>query len=157
MSTLIPLRGESILGTALLACLSLAGGACGESSVQRAQAFPDIRCEVSFDAHQEVVVLKPDGRRRTTESPASTLLFNGRYSAEPAEGRFLEITVAAKGEETARSEVTYPIPGDVALHNQFEHGPNRAMTGKHAVFNPATGERLVWFCAVPEPGEESRD
>lgn len=155
MSPLIPLRGESILRVTLLACLSLSGVACGESSVQRAQAFPDIRCEVSFNGSQEVVVLKPDGQTRSTGLPASSLVFNATYSAEPAEGRFLEVTVAAKGEETARSEVTYPIPGDAALRNQFEHESTRAMTGKHSVFSPLTGERLVWFCAVPEAGKES--
>lgn len=154
MSILIPLRQRSIVHVTLLACVSLLVVACGESSVQRAQAFPDIRCEVSFDGSQEVVRLQADGGLRTAETPASSLVFKARYSAEPPEGRVLEVTVAAKGEEASRSKVVYPIPGDVALRNQFEHGSTRAITGNHSVFNPAAGEALVWFCAVPEPGEE---
>lgn len=156
MLTLIPLRSHSILPMTLLACLCLAGAACGESPVRRAEAFPDIRCQVASDGSQEVVLLKPDGGTRTAESIASNLLFNARYSAEPPEGRFLEVTVTARGEETPRSKVMYPIPGDVALRNQFEHDSTSAVTGKHFVFNPASGESLVWFCAVPEPGEENR-
>lgn len=153
LSALIPRRSHSILHLTLLA-LSIAGAACGESTIRRAEAFPDIRCEVSFDASQEVVLLKPDGRTRTTELLTSSLVFNARYSAEPPEGRFLEVTVASKGEETPRSKVVYPIPGDVALRNQFEHGSARAMTGKHFVFNPASGDSIAWFCAVPEAGQE---
>lgn len=154
MSILIPLRRRSIVHVTLLACVSLLVVACGESSVQRAQAFPDVRCEVAFDGSQETVRLQADGGIRTVEAPASSLVFNARYSTEPPEGRVLEVTVAARGEETPRSKVWYPIPGDVALRNQFEHGSIRAITGKHSVFNPASGEALVWFCAVPEAGEE---
>lgn len=155
--TLVSTPGHWILRmTLLMVCVGLAGVACGGSAVKRAEAFPDMRCELSSDGSQEVVLLKPDGRTRTAELPASTLLFNARYSAEPPEGRFLEVTVAARGEEAPRSKVVYPIPGDVALRNQFEHGPTRAVTGEHSVFNPASGESIVWFCAVPEAGEESR-
>lgn len=154
MLTLVPARSQSILRMTLLVHMSLAGVACGGSPLQRAEAFPDIRCVVAFDASQEVVLLKPDGRTHTAEFPASSLVFNARYSADLTEGRFLQVTVEGRGEEAPRSQVTYPIPGDVALRNQFEHGSTRAVTGKHSVFNPASGESIVWFCAVPEPGEE---
>ncbi len=56
MSILVPPPKKSVLSVTLLAWLNFALAACGESSVQRAQAFPDIRCEVSFDGSQEVVV-----------------------------------------------------------------------------------------------------
>ncbi len=154
MSVLAFLGKRSFLPVTLLACLNFAAAACGESSVQRAQAFPDIRCEVSFDGSQEVVLLQSDAGIRTAEGPAASLIFTARYSSEQPEGRVLEVTVSAQGEETPRSKVTYPIPGDVALRNQFEHGSTRAITGSHSVFNPATGDALVWFCAVPAPGEE---